>query len=165
MCEPKTTFYLLWWDDLPRLACYGSGLACLPDWLGSMWSEIFLQMKFIIFQGCPTKQAAVLAGQPVPYNQLLIQLLLLVQEVILDKILKLVFWIFKLIFLRMQISLVATLSTLVLVICLSWCLHVKLSREFLTFISFNNWKQKFTPGTSYLTFWKPNSLSKRLKGQ
>ena len=57
-------------------AFYGIGLACLPswpgmvntDWLCSMRSEIFLQMKFIIFQGCPTK-----LGQPAPYNQLLIQ--------------------------------------------------------------------------------------------
>ena len=49
-------------------------------WLGSMRSEICLQMKFIIFQGCPTKQAAFLPGQPAPYNQLLIQPLLLVPE-------------------------------------------------------------------------------------
>ena len=88
VCKPRTTTYPLWQPGPPGLAFYGSGLACLPSWLGmvnagwlcSMWSEIFLQMKFIIFQGCPTKQAAVLAGQPVPYNQLLIQLLLLVQE-------------------------------------------------------------------------------------
>ena len=31
-------------------------------WLGSMQSEIFLQMKFIIFQGCPIKQAVFLPG-------------------------------------------------------------------------------------------------------
>ena len=47
----------------PGLALYGSGLACLPSclwmvyagWLYSMRSKIFLQMKFITFQGCPTK--------------------------------------------------------------------------------------------------------------
>ena len=46
----------------PRgLAFYGSGLAYLPSWLVnaawlcSMWSGIFLQMKFFIFQGCPNK--------------------------------------------------------------------------------------------------------------
>ena len=76
VCKPRTTTYPLWQPGLPGLAFYGSGLACLPSWLGmvnadwlcSMRSEIFLQMKFIIFQGCPTK-----LGQPAPYNQLLIQ--------------------------------------------------------------------------------------------
>ena len=37
-------------------------------WLGSVQSEIFLQMKFIIFQGCPTKQASFLPGHSAPYN-------------------------------------------------------------------------------------------------
>ena len=37
-------------------------------WFGSMRSEILLQMKFIIFQGCPTKQAAFLPGQTAPYH-------------------------------------------------------------------------------------------------
>ena len=49
-------------------------------WLYSMQSEIFLQIKFIIFQGCPTKQVAFLPGQLSPKNQFLIQLLLVVQE-------------------------------------------------------------------------------------
>ena len=80
----EQSFYRLWRAGPPRSAFYGSGLACLPSWLRmvnggwliSMWSEIFLQMKFIIFQGCPTKQAAFLSWQPTPYNQLLIQPLL-----------------------------------------------------------------------------------------
>ena len=74
MYMPRTTFYLLWWAYPPGLAFHGSGLACLPSWLGmvnvgwlcSMRSEIFLQMKFIIFQGCPTKQVAFLPGQLSP---------------------------------------------------------------------------------------------------
>ena len=41
-------------------------------WLCSMQSEIFLQIKFIIFQGCTTK-LLFLFGRPAPYNQLLIQ--------------------------------------------------------------------------------------------
>ena len=49
--------------ELPGLTFYGSGLACLPSllgivnagWLCFMRSEIFFQMRFIIFQGCPTK--------------------------------------------------------------------------------------------------------------
>ena len=88
MCQPRPTFYLLWWAGPSGLAFYGSGPGCLLNWLmmvnagwlGSMRSEIFLQMKFIIFQGCSTKQVALLPGQPVPYNQLLIQPLLLVSE-------------------------------------------------------------------------------------
>ena len=72
----------------PGLAFYGSELVCLPSrlrmvnagWPISMQSEIFLQMKFIIFQGCPIKQAAFIHGQLTPYNQLLIQSLLLVPE-------------------------------------------------------------------------------------
>ena len=73
---------------------YGSGLASLSSWLGmvnagwlgSIQSEIFLQMKFIIFQGCPIKQAAFLPGQSTPYYQLLIHSLLLVPECYFAKI-------------------------------------------------------------------------------
>ena len=62
-CQLKTKTYPLWHPGLPGLAFYESGQACLPSWLGilnagwlcSMWSKIFLQMKYIIFQGCPTK--------------------------------------------------------------------------------------------------------------
>ena len=39
-------------------------------WLSSTQSEIFFQIIFIIFQGCPTKQAAFLPKQRTPYNQL-----------------------------------------------------------------------------------------------
>ena len=49
-------------------------------WLGSILSETFLQMEFIIFQSCLIKQATFLPGQSTPYNQLLIQPLLLVSE-------------------------------------------------------------------------------------
>ena len=81
VCKPRTTLYPLWQPDSPGLTFHGSGLACLPNWLGmvnarwlhSMTSEIFLTIKFLIFQGCPTKQAAFLLGQPAPYNQLLIR--------------------------------------------------------------------------------------------
>ena len=79
---------LLWRAGLTGLAFYGSGIACLlswlsmvnAGWLGSIQSESFLHKKFIIFQGCPTKQAAFLTGQPTPYKQLLIWPLLLVPE-------------------------------------------------------------------------------------
>ena len=128
ICKPRTTFYLLLGPCQSGLAFYGKGPAHLPSWLGmmntgwlsSMRSEVPLQMKFIIFQGCPTKRGASLLGQPAAYNQFLIQLVLLVQNAILHKMLKLEFWNFKPIFLRMhsgmQFSLVATFIFLILVI-------------------------------------------------
>ena len=81
VCKPRTTLYPFRQPAPPGLAFHGSKVACLPSWLGMMnagWfrfmqSEILLQMKFIIFQGCFTKQAAFLLGQLAPYNQLLIK--------------------------------------------------------------------------------------------
>ena len=63
VCKPRTTTYPIWQTGPPGLVFYGSGLACLPSWLEmtnagwlcSMQSEIFLLIKFIIFQGCFTK--------------------------------------------------------------------------------------------------------------
>ena len=37
-------------------------------WLGSIRPGIFLQMKFLFFQGCTIKQAVFLPGKPAPYN-------------------------------------------------------------------------------------------------
>ena len=68
----------------------------------------------------------------------------LFQNAILHKMLELGFWNFKSIFLRMQFSLVATFFSLVLIIRLSLYFHL---------------------AVSYLTLWKPNGLSKHLKGQ
>ena len=81
ICKPRvgrpTSIEILWkWaSKLTGLAGAGE---CRPT--GSIQSEIFLQMKFIIFQGCPIKQVVFLPGQLTPYNQLLIQPLLLVPE-------------------------------------------------------------------------------------
>ena len=69
VCMPRTT-YPLWLPGPPGLALYGSRLACLPSWLRmlnvgwlcSMQSDHFLQMKFIIFQGCPTKPPFLLSS-------------------------------------------------------------------------------------------------------
>ena len=66
----------------------------------------------------------------------------LLQNAILHKMLKLEFWNFNSIFLRMQFPMVAASFSLVLVICLSWYLHLKLSHECLTFICFNIWRWK-----------------------
>ena len=67
----------------------------------------------------------------------------LFQIAILHKMLKLGFWNFKPIFLRMQFSLVAIFFSLVLIISLSWYFHLTIS---------------------YLTLWKPTGLFKNLKG-
>ena len=89
MCKPRTVFYLLSRAGPPGLAYYGSGLVCFPSWLGMLnarWlgsmrsGKSSLKMKFTIFQGCPTKQAAFVPAQPSPYNELIIQPLLLVAE-------------------------------------------------------------------------------------
>ena len=88
MCKPRTAFHLLRWAGPSGLASYGSGSGCLLSWfgmvnadlLGFIQSEIFLQMKFIIFQGCSMKQSAFLPKQPVSKNQLPIQPLLSVPE-------------------------------------------------------------------------------------
>ena len=63
MCKPRTTSYLLLQVSQPGLTFYGRGPAYVlswlgmmsADWFGSMLSEMFLQMKLMIFQGCPTE--------------------------------------------------------------------------------------------------------------
>ena len=89
-CKPRSAWHSA------QLGFYGSGLAGLPSWLGmvnagwlsSIRSEIFLQMKFIIFQRCPIRQAVFLPGQPAPYNHFLFSHFSLFQNAILQ----LAFW-------------------------------------------------------------------------
>ena len=138
MCKPTTgwptSIDILW-----------SGLACLPSWLGMMntgWlgsiqSDIFLQMKFIIFKAVPSNRLPFYLGSLLHVISSLFSHFCLFQNAVLHKMLKLGFWTFNSIFLRIQFSLVTTFFSLVLVICLSWYLHLTLSHEFLTFISFN----------------------------
>ena len=79
--KPRTTLYPLWQPDPPGLAFYGSGLACLPSWLGminvgwlcSMLLDIFCKWNLSFFKAVSPKQPAFLLVHPVPYNQLLIQ--------------------------------------------------------------------------------------------
>ena len=67
-------------------ACLMTTWMVKEGWLGYMWSEIFSQIRLIIFRGCtflwvvPLNGLSHLPGQPGPYNQLLIELLLLVPE-------------------------------------------------------------------------------------
>ena len=138
MYKPITTCYLYRQAGPSGLAFYGSGPGCLLSWLvmanagslSSMRSEIFLHMKFTIFRGCSTKQVAFLPGNPVPQNQLIIELQL-------HKMSNVGFYNFKSTFLRISFHWLQYIFCLVLVICLSRYLHLKLSHEFLTFISFN----------------------------
>ena len=116
------------------------------------------------FKAVPPNRLHFYLGSPLHRISSLFSNFCLFRKVILQKILKLGFWNFTLIFLRMQFSLVATFFSLVLVICLSWCFHLELSHEFLTFISNYIWRLKFKSGTSELTLWKPNGLSKCIKG-
>ena len=67
----------------------------------------------------------------------------LFQNAILHKMLKLGFWNFKPIFLRMQFSLVATFFSLVLVISLSWYLHLTIS--YLTLVTWHFGSQMVFP--------------------
>ena len=68
VCKSRTSTYPLWRPGPPGLAFYGSWLACLPswleirnaDWLCSMRSEIFLQLKFIIFKTAPPNLGSLL---------------------------------------------------------------------------------------------------------
>ena len=127
-----------------------SGLACLPSWLGMIntgWlgpirSEIFLQMKFVIFKAAPLNRLLFYLGSLLHVLSSLFGHFYLFQNAILHEMLKLWFWDFKSIFFRIQFSLVPTFFSLVLVICLSRYLHLTLSHEFLTFISFNIWRLK-----------------------
>ena len=60
VCKPAQPGLLLVWKWHAYQADWREMV--IVGWLRSMQSEIFLQMKFIIFQGVPTKQAAFLLG-------------------------------------------------------------------------------------------------------
>ena len=74
MCKPKTG----WSTSIGILRKSGDS-ECRLTWF-DLIRNFLLQIKFIIFQGCPIKQVVYLPGHPTPYNQLLIQPLLLVPE-------------------------------------------------------------------------------------
>ena len=80
MCKPITTLYLIWRGGPPGLTFYGSGPEYLPSCLGMVNVKWLLQIKFIIFQGYPTKRVAFFPGQPDPYNRFFTHPLLLFPE-------------------------------------------------------------------------------------
>ena len=88
----------------------------------------------------PSNRLPFYLGNPLHIISSLVSQVCLFQDAILHKMLKLGFWNFKLIFLRIEFSLVATFFSLVLVICLSWYLHLTLCHLFLTFISLKIWR-------------------------
>ena len=133
ICMPKTTVYLFWRAYPPGLAFRESGLVCLPSWLGMVnvgWlcsrrSEISCKWNLSFFKAVqPNRQHYYLGNFLFRISSLFSYFCLF--KAILQSVLKLSFSNFKLIFLRMQFSLVATFFLLVMVICLSWYLHPKL---------------------------------------
>ena len=114
MCKPRTTLFLLWQAGPPGLVFYKNGLVYLQSWLGMVNGDGYLGSRFHIISS-------------------LFRHVSLFQNAILHKMLKLGFWNFKSIFLKMKFLLVSTLLSLVLAIWTSWYLHLKLSHELLHF--------------------------------
>ena len=141
MCKPRarwpTWIVILW-----------SGLACLPSWLGMMntgWlgsiqSETFLQMKFIIFKAVPSNRLPFYLGSLLHVISTLFSNFCLFQNTILRKMLKLGFGILSPFFSEFSFHWLQHFCSPFLFICLSWYLHLTLFPEFLTFISFNIWR-------------------------
>ena len=157
-------FFLLWDSKICasqeqagplRLGFYVSGLASLPSWhrmmnagsFGSIRSEIFSQMKFIIFLGC----LSFYLGSPVHIISSFFSHFCLFQNAILHKMLKLGFWNVKLIFLRTQFSLVATFFSLVLLVSLRWYFHLTIS--YLTLATWHFGSQIVFPSILKVTKW------------
>ena len=88
MYKPRKKFCLTlriwptWIGILWKFASMLNELAGMVNegWNDFMRSEICFEMKFVIFRGCSIKQAAFLPWQSVPYNQFLVQSILLVPE-------------------------------------------------------------------------------------
>ena len=110
-----------------RLVFYGSWLASLlswlgmvnAGWLGSIRSEMFLEWNLSFFKAVPSNRLWFDLGSPLHLISSLCSHLCLFQNAIFHNMMKLRFWNFKAIFLRMQFSLVGTFFSLVLVISLS----------------------------------------------
>ena len=104
-CEIDTSTDILW----SKLAYLPSWLGLMnAGWLGSIRSEIFLQIKFIIFKAVPSNRLPFYMTSLLHVISSLFSHFTLFQNAILRKMLKLGFWNFKSIFLRIQISLVTT---------------------------------------------------------
>ena len=130
MCKPITTFHLVWWAHPPGLAFCRSGLACLPSLqAGYVPRDQKFSCKWVLssFKAVPPNRLSFYQGSPLYITSALFSHFCLFQNAILHNMLKLGFWNFKPIFLRMQFSLVGTFFSLVLVISLSWYFHLTFS--------------------------------------
>ena len=130
MCKPRTDWPnligILWKrDSKPTKLARGwwmqTDLVPSIQEISSKWNLLSYNLLF-------------LPGQPAPYNQLHINHFCLFQNAILHKMLKLRFWNFKPIFIKLRFSLVAKIFSLFLVISLSWYLHLTIS--YLSFQAF-----------------------------
>ena len=114
MHKQRTPFYFLWRAGPPWLLLYGSRLAllkkkkkkkkkkrlaCLPSWMGMMnavWSLSF-------FKAVPPNRCSTYLGSTLHIISSIFSHFCLFQNAILNKMLKLGFWNFQPIFLRMQL--------------------------------------------------------------
>ena len=172
MCMPRTTFYFL--DRLANLDWHFMevGWHLYRDgwgwrmYVGSVpWNQkICCKWNLSFFKAVPPNRLHFYLDSSLHTISSLFGYFCMFRKAILQINLKIRFWNFKIIFLRMQFSFIPTFFSLVLVIRLSSYLHLKLSHDLLALVWFNIWIYKFTSGAIYLTLWKPNVLSKRLKG-
>ena len=94
----------------PRLTFYGVSKLDMMNtvWLGSIPSEIFFQVKFSILKAVSSKRLPFYLGRPLHAVSSFFSHFCFFQNAILHKMLKLRFWNFKPVFLRIEFSLVAT---------------------------------------------------------
>ena len=106
-CDISNHTQPLFWRPGPLgLGFYWSGPAHLPNWLGmliagwlgSLQSEIFLQMKFFFLEATPLNRLPFYLDSMHHITSSFFSHFFLLQNVILHKILKLGFWNFKPIF-------------------------------------------------------------------
>ena len=117
MCKPRTVFYLLSRAGPPGLAYYGSGLVCFRAgwgcWMhdGSVLCDlvkVHWKWNLLFFKVVPPNRLPLCLRNPPRIMSSLFSLFCLLQNAILHKMLKVEFWNFKPLFLRMQFSLFAT---------------------------------------------------------
>ena len=103
------------------------------------------------FKAVPSYRQSFHLGSPLHIISSSLSHFCLIQCAILHKLLKLGFWNFKPIFLRMQFSLVATFFSLVLIISLSWYFHLPISC--LTLVTWHFGSKMVFPNIYKTTKW------------
>ena len=149
MCKPRTTFYLF--DELAQLDLhfievevghhiYRTGLGWwIQADLVLCDQKCSCKSNLSFFKAIPPNRLPFNLGSPLHIIRSLFSQFCSFQNSILHKMLKLGSWNFKPIFFSENAVFIGcNFSSLVLVICLSWYLHLKPFHEFLTFISFKS---------------------------